>query len=95
MPSSTGGEGKLEEAIICFESAAQAIMAEQALLEHKFYVRVMPTPSAIRAGCGFCLRFLPEELDKAALFLAQNGLAVKEAYLSKADCVNSYEKIKL
>jgi hypothetical protein len=68
------------ESIICFESTAQAIMAEQALLQDAFYVRVMPKPSVIEAGCGFCLRFLPDDIDKAVSFLAKQGLNVKEIY---------------
>jgi hypothetical protein len=36
------------------------IMTERALMERVFDVPVMPVPFGIRAGCGFCLRFLPE-----------------------------------
>ncbi|MDR1030105.1 MAG: DUF3343 domain-containing protein [Treponema sp.] len=68
------------ERIICFESTSQAIMAEQVLLEQAFYVRVMPKPSSIQAGCGFCLRFLPEDIDKAVSFLSKCGINVKETY---------------
>jgi hypothetical protein len=71
---------KFEDVIVCFESASGAIMAEQALLEQGFYVRVMPMPAGIKAGCGFCLRFLPEDFEKAHQFLLKCGLNVKEAY---------------
>ncbi|MCL2006798.1 MAG: DUF3343 domain-containing protein [Treponema sp.] len=56
-------------------------MAEQALLEGGFSVRVMPVPSSIKEGCGFCLRFLPEDLERAAVFLSERGLTVGEAYV--------------
>jgi hypothetical protein len=81
-----------EEIIAGFEGVSQAIMAEQALTEQGFYVRVMPMPSGIRAGCGFCLRFLPEDLAKAAVFLAERGLAIKEAWVKSPDA-KSYRKV--
>jgi hypothetical protein len=68
------------EVIICFESTSQAIMAEKAHLENAFDVRVMPKPSEIEAGCGFCLRFLPEDFKKARQFLSKCGINIKEAY---------------
>jgi hypothetical protein len=69
-----------EEIIICFESAACAIMAEQALTQNGFAVRVMPVPAQLRAGCGFCLRFFKHDIEKAAAFLVEQGFAVKEMY---------------
>jgi len=85
-----------EEIIICFENVTGAIMAEQILAGNKFSVRVMPTPSSIKAGCGFCLRLEPKDLESAAAFLSQRGLPVKEAYLrGTAEGRNSYEKINL
>jgi hypothetical protein len=68
------------EVIVCFESTSQAIMAEQALLEQAFHVRVMPKPAKIEAGCGFCLRFLPEDIEKVVVFLLKCGINVKETY---------------
>ena len=55
MPMTNEQAALQVESIICFESTAQAIMAEQALLEAAFNVRVMPKPAGIQAGCGFCL----------------------------------------
>jgi hypothetical protein len=55
-------------------------MAEQALLEKAFNVRVMPKPAAIQAGCGFCLRFSPDDIEKAVAFLAECGIRVSETY---------------
>jgi hypothetical protein len=83
-----------KEVIIGFEGVSQAIMAEQALTEQGFDVRVMPMPAGIRAGCGFCLRFLPEDLERAAAFLAERGLAIKEAWVkSPEELPGSYRKV--
>jgi rhodanese-related sulfurtransferase len=69
-----------KEIIVPFNGAAEAVMAEEALTRQGFAVRVMPTPSGIRAGCGFCLRFPAETIQEAAAFLAEQGIAVAEAY---------------
>lgn len=55
-------------------------MAEQALLEKAFAVRVMPKPSGIKSGCGFCLRFLPEAIENVAVFLSELGIKGTETY---------------
>jgi hypothetical protein len=55
-------------------------MSEQALLEAAFNVRVMPKPAGIKAGCGFCLRFLPDDVEKVIVFLSKCGVHVKETY---------------
>jgi hypothetical protein len=82
------------ECIICFASTSQAIMAEQELLEKGVAVRVMPKPSSIEAGCGFCLRFLPHDRDKAILFLTACGINVKETYLTEESGGNiSYGRV--
>jgi hypothetical protein len=83
---------RITEVIVGFEGVSQAIMAEQALTEQGFYVRVMPMPAGIRAGCGFCLRFLPEDLTRAAAFLAERGLPIKEAWVKSPDA-KSYRKV--
>jgi hypothetical protein len=84
------------EAIVCFESTAEAIMAEQALLEQAFYVRVMPKPSSIKAGCGFCLRFLPETIEAVVVFLSKCGITIKETYrMEESDGTVSYSRVPL
>jgi hypothetical protein len=84
------------EVIVCFESTSQAIMAEQALVEQAFYVRVMPKPADIKAGCGFCLRFLPETIEKVVEFLSKCGINVKEAYrMEESDGTVSYSRVSL
>jgi hypothetical protein len=84
----------IDEIIICFESVSGAIMAEQALREQDFKVRVMPVPSGIRGGCGFCLRFSPEDAGKAAAFLAKSGFDVSEAW-ERPEGGGVYRKIAL
>lgn len=84
------------EAVICFENVSRAIMAEQMLAERKFSVKVMPMPASIRAGCGFCLRFLPEDIAEAAAFLSEQGFTGIQAYMRKeTNSIVSYEKIDL
>lgn len=59
------------EIVFAFAGTNHAIQAENILLSAGLPVRVMPLPSAIKAGCGICLRLsLPysakakEELNK-------------------------------
>lgn len=54
------------EMVFSFSSTNHAIQAEQCLLDAALAVRVMPLPSAIKAGCGICLR-LPWGERAAAL----------------------------
>lgn len=58
------------EIVFSFANTHHAIQAEQCLLDAALPVRVMPLPSAIRAGCGICLR-LPLTKQTAALALLQ------------------------
>ena len=69
-------------------------MAEQVLLEGGYSVRVMPVPSSIREGCGFCLRLIPEELQRAVASLSDRGLTLTDVYLPSGEPV-SYKKISL
>ena len=71
-------------------------MAEQFLAERKFSVRIMPTPAGIRGGCGFCLRFFPEDIKCAAAFLLERGVSVTEAYQREEINMSiSYKKISI
>ena len=93
MPMTNEQAALQVESIICFESTAQAIMAEQALLEAAFNVRVMPKPAGIQAGCGFCLRFLPDDLGSALVFLSKRGVTVEETYrMEEANGAVSYRR---
>ena len=86
----------INEVIICFENVTRVIMAEQALAGNKFSVRVMPTPSGIQEGCNFCLRLLPEDIERAAAFLLEQGFTGIEAYRrNKTEGPVSYKKIPL
>ncbi|GHU42164.1 hypothetical protein FACS1894190_11150 [Spirochaetia bacterium] len=69
-------------------------MAEQALVAQAFDVRVMPMPSTIKAGCGFCLRFFPQDIERAAVFLTERGLEIKEAWKRDPD-TGAYIKIEI
>ena len=73
----------LNEVIICFENVTKVIMAEQALTGNKFPVRVMPVPSCIREGCSFGLRFLPEDIERAAAFLFERGFDISKTYMKE------------
>jgi hypothetical protein len=84
---------KAQELIVGFGGVSQAILAEQTLTEQGFPVRVMPLPASIRAGCGFCLRFFPEDLKRAAAFLAEHGMSVTEAWEHLED--GSYRKTSI
>ena len=66
-------------------------MAEKALLEGGLSVKVMPVPSSVREGCGFCLRLIPEELERAAIFLSEHGITLTEVYLPAGEPA-SYKK---
>jgi len=70
----------MEEIIICFESVSQAIMAESELTDAGFNVRVMPVPESIKGGCGFCLRFFPEDFKKAAVILKKLSCNMERTY---------------
>jgi len=89
-------DGENREIIVRFERVTEAIMAEEALAEAGFAVRVMPTPSGIRKGCGFCLRFAPEDAARAAAFLAERGIAVTAGYIrEETDRLWVYKKVRL
>jgi len=69
-------------------------MAEQALVENKFSVRVMPTPAAIRGGCGFCLRFFLDDFEQAFEFLTAQGFSGLDAYKrEEVNGITSYERM--
>jgi hypothetical protein len=61
--------------IISFENASSAITADQLLSEARITAAVMPTPSAIQVGCGFCLRLPPELLTSAIEKIESNGVS--------------------
>ena len=84
----------VNEVIICFENVSGAIMAEEALVKQAFNVRVMPVPSAIKGDCGFCLRFLPEDIVRAAAFLAGRGFDVGEAW-ERSGAAGTYRKFSI
>jgi hypothetical protein len=72
--------GAVMEMVISFDSASHAILAEQILSEAGIPVTVMPTPSAIRAGCGFSLRLSQNLLDAAIENLKNNGVLYSSVF---------------
>ena len=62
------------EYIITFKNTNFAIKAEKCLLEQKLKVTVLPLPSKIRAGCGICLKVMPEEIKHALLALEDKAI---------------------
>jgi selenide,water dikinase len=62
------------EYIITFKNTNLAIKAEQCLLEQKLPVSVIPLPSQISAGCGICLRVIPNEMKQALKILADKQI---------------------
>jgi len=86
----------INEAIICFENVSRVIMAEQALAEKKYSVRVRPTPSGIQEGCSFCLRLLPDDIEQAAAYLLEQGFTGTKAYMQEeTEGRVSYKQIEL
>jgi hypothetical protein len=71
------------EALINFEGASRAILAERILSEAGLPVKVMPTPSAVREGCGFCLRLPPERVREALDLLGGLGEPRPEIFVRK------------
>ena len=69
------------EAVIAFARTVDAIRAEQALAGAGLAPRVMPLPSAIRAGCGICLRVDIDHRGDALDVLAQSGLTHAGLYM--------------
>jgi hypothetical protein len=62
------------EIIISFANVSSAIAAEQILSGEGITALVMPTPSAIQKGCGFCLRLPPQSLAAAIECLEKSGV---------------------
>ena len=69
------------EHILTFGSTSHSIRAEQLLLAAGLSVSVMPLPSAIRAGCGLCLRVAAAALPSARVALDAAGVPIEHIYL--------------
>ena len=68
------------ELVLTFARTNETIHAEHILLEAGLAVQVMPLPSAIRAGCGVCLRLPQAQLQQASALLGQAGIPVEGVY---------------
>jgi hypothetical protein len=54
----------------------------------------MPKPSVIQAGCGFCLRFLPDDLESVLAALSEQGIKGTETYwMEESDGTVSYSSV--
>lgn len=73
----------VDEVVIAFDRALDAIKAEVLLAEAALNPRVMPKPSAIEAGCGLCLRVQPESAPAARAALNRAGIADARWYLRR------------
>jgi hypothetical protein len=62
------------EMIISFETVSSAIAADQLLSEGGITAMIMPAPSSIQLGCGFCLRLSPKLLPVAIEKLENGGV---------------------
>ena len=69
------------EYILTFGSTSHSIRAEQTLLAKGLSVTVMPLPSAIRAGCGLCLRVREPHLAAARETLSDAAVPIERIYL--------------
>jgi len=52
---------------------SSAIEAERLLTGAGFSVRIMPTPVAIEAGCGFCIRVSPDSAEEVCDWMREQG----------------------
>lgn len=69
------------EYILSFDSAYDAMAAEQALLQAGVPVRVMPLPASISAGCGICLRIVPDAWQQVFGILSGQPIRPPSVYL--------------
>jgi hypothetical protein len=65
-----------------FETAHDAMHAEQASKEAGIKARLIPTPETVRAGCGLSLRMEPEAAAAVAGILEGEGVKVTHWTLS-------------
>ena len=71
------------EYILTFENTNFAIQAERYLLQEGLQISVLPLPSQISAGCGICLRIVPEEIQKSLDILEKQGIKQTAVYLKE------------
>ncbi len=62
------------EYVFSFTTTADSMLAEDLLLEAKLSVRIMPTPSSIKAGCGLSLRIDEHQLASANTILTTSNM---------------------
>ena len=77
-------KGTPVEVVLAFARTNETIQAERLLEEAGLSIRVMPLPSAIRAGCGVCLRLPEAQLREASVRLEQAGIPVQSVFARAA-----------
>ncbi|AET67750.1 Protein of unknown function (DUF3343) [Desulfosporosinus orientis DSM 765] len=72
-----------KEIIFTFYNTNHVIAAVEVLIKGDVPVKVMSIPSAISAGCGLCLRVMPENLTRAFEAFAGNQVAVQQVFFTE------------
>lgn len=87
----------MEYGIILFGSTHDAMNAEKVLLkENKLPVRIMPTPTAVKATCGFALRYELESEVEIFKLINDNDLVYESLVHVKGKGLNvTYQTLEL
>ena len=72
------------EIILVFARTKETIQAEGILEEAGLSIRVMPLPSAIRAGCGVCLHLPEAQFREASARLKEAKIPVESVFARAA-----------
>lgn len=67
---------KMRFAVLGFESTHDALDAEALLGDLGFAVVPIPVPAGLSAHCGIALRLLPEDIERALIYLARAEIDV-------------------
>jgi|WetSurMetagenome_2_1015567.scaffolds.fasta_scaffold00030_12 hypothetical protein len=54
----------IECGVVLFESTSAALKAEKEAVKTGLKVKLIPVPRALNSGCGFCLRFDWQDIEK-------------------------------
>jgi hypothetical protein len=81
------------EVVFTFSNTNYAIQAERTLLSANLKVKVMPLPSAIRAGCGLCLRLHEKDSKKAQNILENINIPAEQIFIRTSENAKSKFKI--
>jgi len=76
-----------------FETTANAMAAEQVLLENEVEHIMMPLPTKIAASCGLAVRFWPADVNRVRELFEAEGIKFKLYQGIKDKTQESYEPI--